>query len=55
MKDRPTYQISVRPEPDCTEAEVTRGLKWLLKRAFRQYGLKCVEITVVKPEASEAK
>jgi hypothetical protein len=38
------YTITVEPVSDCREDEAIRGLRWLLKRLLRQYGLKCVEI-----------
>lgn len=34
----------IEPVADCREDEAIRGLRWLLKRLLRQYGLRCVEI-----------
>lgn len=45
--DRFTYFIALKPMSDCSHGEVMRGLRWLLKRSFRQYGLKCIEIKVI--------
>jgi hypothetical protein len=44
MKERPKYVITVRPEANCREDEAIRGLRWLLKRLLRQYGLRCIEL-----------
>ena len=41
-KDRPTYTITLRPEAGAAEEETLRGIRWLLKRAKRNYHLECV-------------
>lgn len=41
-KKRSEYVITVRPEYNCREDEAIRGLRWLLKRLLRQYGLRCI-------------
>jgi len=37
---RTTFVLVFRPEPEC--ADPIRALRWLLKAALRQHGLKCV-------------
>lgn len=39
-----TYQITLVPAADCRQDEAERGLKWILKRAKRQFGLRCVKV-----------
>jgi hypothetical protein len=41
-KKRSEYVITVRPEYNCREDEAIRGIRWLLKRLLRQYGLRCI-------------
>lgn len=52
MDDRPTYRITLTPTADCRQNEAERGLRWILKRAKRQYGLRCVKIET-NPETTE--
>lgn len=48
--ERHRYRLLIEPVSDCREPEAIRGLRWLLKRMLRQYGLKCVEITTERME-----
>ncbi len=54
MTKRPTYQLTIRPEPNTPAAEDIRRLRSLLKRLLRDHGLRCVRIEPVKtdPEAT---
>jgi hypothetical protein len=42
VTDRPIYTVSFRPEPG---VDAIRSLRHLLKRALRDWGLKCVDIS----------
>jgi hypothetical protein len=46
--ERPTFRLLLRPEPR-TDAE--RALRALLKLALRRFGLRCVSIEKVPPQA----
>ena len=41
------YRLHLRPEPDCDQSQIDRGLKWLLKRLLRQYRLRCFKVEEV--------
>jgi hypothetical protein len=41
--ERPVFVLRLRPTPDCTTPY--RALRELLKRALRNYGLRCIAIT----------
>ena len=51
--ERTRYRIELRADLDCDESEQLRALRWLLKRAGRQYGLKCVLIEITRPDKTQ--
>ena len=53
--ERTRYRIERRWDLDCDESEQLRALRWLLKRAGRQYGLKCVLLQMVNEEVEDRK
>jgi hypothetical protein len=46
--ERPTFIVTLRAEPDCTNP--IHALQKLLKRALRDWKLRCVTLSEVKPE-----
>lgn len=48
--ERPTFKLLVRLGPRTDEAEAMRGLRWLLKRMWRSYGVECLSVTPVNQE-----
>ena len=50
--DRPIYVIHLRPDHD-DASKIRRGLNWLLKRAGRNYGLKCVKLDLLPIQDGE--
>ncbi len=48
MIDRPTYTLTLRPEPDPGDPDGIRRLRAALKRLLRCYGLRCIALA---PEA----
>jgi hypothetical protein len=52
VKGRPVYRLTLRPEPGDVP-EMAR-LRRLLKALLRGYGLRCLSIEEVKPEADAA-
>jgi hypothetical protein len=47
---RPTYIVHLRPEPDCTDS--IKALGELLKRALRNWGLRCVGLSSTGKDAA---
>jgi hypothetical protein len=39
--ERPTFVVHLRPEADCTDP--IKALRELLKRALRNWGLRCID------------
>lgn len=44
------YRLHLRPESDCDQAQIDRGLRWLLKRLLRTYRLRCFKIEEITDE-----
>jgi hypothetical protein len=47
---RPTYIVHLRPEPYCRDS--IKALRQLLKRALRDWGLKCVGLSGTDKDAA---
>jgi hypothetical protein len=48
--ERPTFIVHLRPEPDCTDP--IKALRELLKRALRNWGLRCVTLSEIDTKNS---
>jgi hypothetical protein len=46
VTDRPIYRLELRPEPGCINPAY--ALRQLLKRALRDYGLRCISAVRIR-------
>ena len=53
MEKPRTYQITLTTLPNCREEKQIRGLRWLLKRVLRDYGLRCVRIDIKRNDCAK--
>lgn len=51
--DRPTYCLTLRPEPDSSDPDGVRRLRALLKAALRSYRLRCLDCRPIGDEGDK--